>query len=160
MARAGNKRFEVALRRERVAEMYLQGMSQNQIAKQIGMSQKSISNDIVEIRTQWVNSSIRDFDAMRGEQLAKIDRVEAEYCAAWERSKANGDDDPRYMQGVERCVDQRCKLLGLNAPVRTEITGANGGAITVQPVTEDQVIERYKEALHRAALVGNDSTEQ
>lgn len=26
--------------------------------------------------------------------------------------------EPRYLQGIERCIDKRCKLLGLEAPVK------------------------------------------
>lgn len=69
------------------------------------------------------------------EELQRLDRLELEYRAAWERSKAQHerrllraeagglelsmviqDDacgDPRYLQGVERCIRQRCELLGL-----------------------------------------------
>jgi predicted transcriptional regulator len=28
--------------------------------------------------------------------------------------------DPRYLQGVERCIDKRCKILGLDAPIKLD----------------------------------------
>src|SRR5262249_24223213 len=79
---------------------------------------------------------------------------EREYWAAWEASKkereittteqltgGDGDrlkavvrkeqqtGDPRYLAGVQSCIEQRCKLLGLNAPVETRLTGQDGGPI-------------------------------
>jgi hypothetical protein len=30
------------------------------------------------------------------------------------------------LQGMERCVEQRCKILGLNAPIKEEHTGKDG----------------------------------
>jgi hypothetical protein len=32
--------------------------------------------------------------------------------------------DPRFLAGIQWCIERRCKILGLNAPERTEVTGA------------------------------------
>ena len=37
--------------------------------------------------------------------------------------------DPRFLAGVERCIERRCKLLGLDAPVKQDVT--SGG----EPIT-------------------------
>jgi len=34
--------------------------------------------------------------------------------------------DPRFLQGVQWCIDRRCKLLGIDAAQRHELTGALG----------------------------------
>ena len=171
MAKPGNQTHEIALRREQVSALYLQGLSQMKIAAEVGVSQRCVSGDLKAIQEIWLASALQDFNALRAQQLAKIDQVEYEYWQAWQRSKEQSvrkmteqkgetkhaqvtiEDsygDPRFLQGIERCIDQRCKLLGLHAPVRTEMSGPNGGPIEVQTITEDQAIERYTEALHRA----------
>ena len=40
--------------------------------------------------------------------------------------------DAKFLAGVERCIAQRCKILGLEAPKRAELTGARGGSIKVE----------------------------
>ena len=89
---------------------------------------------------------MRDFDALKAQELAKIDAVEREYWLAWERSKrtkkyrcrraaksirrrANhalkGGDaqrrasgQPGILAGVLTCIERRCSILGLDAPKR------------------------------------------
>ena len=39
------------------------------------------------VREQWLQSSLLDFDARKAQELARIDRVETEAWAAWEKSK-------------------------------------------------------------------------
>lgn len=42
--------------------------------------------------------------------------------------------DPRYLQGVQWCIQERIKLLGLYAPTKTqtEVSGKDGGPIQTQ----------------------------
>jgi hypothetical protein len=37
--------------------------------------------------------------------------------------------DPRYMASVQWCIQQRCRILGLNAPTETRLTGRGGGPL-------------------------------
>lgn len=39
------------------------------------------------------------------------------------QTKAQGGD-PRFLQGVQWCIDRRCKLLGIDAPVKIEQSGS------------------------------------
>ena len=40
--------------------------------------------------------------------------------------KAEQTGDPRYLAGVQWCVEQRCKILGLNAPQKVAPTDPTG----------------------------------
>jgi hypothetical protein len=141
----------IASRRQKVAAAYLRGEYQVDIAARFGISQQQISLDLKAIRAAWLQSAIRDFDAARAEELAKIDQVEAEYWQAWERSKkdkeiavqeSDGALDEKtkkpkikklslrkegqagnavFLQGVLTCIERRCKILGLDAPERFQI---------------------------------------
>jgi len=128
-----------------IAKMYLTGSTQAEIALHCGVTQQQISKDVKEIQARWLASSVRDFDEMRAEQLAKIDRLEMTYWNAWEESKRDHkrqragikkggkaqeemaetttegrDGNPVFLAGVDKCIERRCKLLGLDAPIRAE----------------------------------------
>jgi hypothetical protein len=144
------------IRRDRadVARLYLEGHTQAEIGSHLGLSRQQIGYDLEAVRREWLQSSLMDFNAKKAEELAKIDRLEREYWSAWEASKkerqtsiteqttdAEGErlkagirkvehGDPRYLAGVERCMEQRAKILGLHAPTETRLTGKDGGPIT------------------------------
>jgi hypothetical protein len=125
-------------RRQQVAALYLSGKYQSEIARLVGVSQQQISHDLKTVQREWLASSIRNFDALKAEQLAKIDEAERAYWAAWHRScqpcevtttkEVTGDvprtettsrrehpvGDPRFLDGVMKCIHQRCDILGLS----------------------------------------------
>jgi len=138
---------EVLSRRTEVARRYLQGEMQEQIAQSFGVTQGQICQDLKAIRAAWLASAVRDFDALKAQELAKIDAVEREYWLAWERSKKDkeisvqegGEVDPQtrkprikkvvmrkegqagnpaFLAGVLTCIERRCSILGLDAPKR------------------------------------------
>jgi hypothetical protein len=134
---------------QQIAEMYLSGRTQADTGNVLNLTQQTVSNDLKTLQQRWLDSSLRDFDELRAEQLAKIDRLEAEYWAGWSRStrprtrkgkksKSSkgpmGDSDessvvveerdgnPSWLAGVDKCIERRCKLLGLDAPVKTDLS--------------------------------------
>jgi len=132
----------VNFRRKQVADLYLQGWTQSAIAAEVGVTQPTVSVDLKKIQETWRNDSIRDFDLRREIELQKIDRVEREAWAAWERSQKpdqtattidepnnrhtrrqvrNRHGDPRYLDAVLKCITARRELLGLDAPAKMEI---------------------------------------
>jgi predicted transcriptional regulator len=137
-----DKKLAILERRQIEADLYLQGWTQCKIAEHMGVDQKTVSNDLKAIRAQWRESAIRDFDEAREIELKKIDRIEREAWAAWERSQKplqtattsdethqrktrrqmkNQNGDPRFLEQVHKCIASRRALLGLDAPIRTEI---------------------------------------
>jgi predicted transcriptional regulator len=142
-----HRRLELLRRRQAVADLYVQGFSQMAIAERLGISQATVSADLKQIRREWRESAIRDFDHAQDRELAKIDRLEREAWEAWERSQRpqqsavlegegaqqprrktmrSQNGDPRYLDLVHKCIAARCALLGLNAPQRLEHSGPNG----------------------------------
>ena len=138
-------KLAIAQRRQKVADLYLRGWPQMEIAAHLGCAQTTVSGDLRRIRQEWRDSSVRDFDEARAVELKKIDRVEREAWAAWERSQQpaqsahttdepnqrrtrrhvkNQYGDPRFLEQVNRCIQMRCALLGL-AIARME-EGADG----------------------------------
>lgn len=117
------------------------------------ITQQQVSWDLAAIREEWKRSAVRDFDDAKAQELARIDELERTYWHAWERSleaaskttqhlNHMGDEgpkpsraivettervgDPRFLEGVQHCIDKRIKLLGLNAPDKIAPTDPTG----------------------------------
>lgn len=73
-------------RRNRVADLYLKGLTQSKIAELEGVTQPCIHNDLKAIRKQWVSETLTNFDEIQARELAKIDNLETQAWKAWERS--------------------------------------------------------------------------
>lgn len=128
--------------RMKIADMYCRGLYQSQIAKEMGLSQQTISRDLGIVRELWRDRAIASFDQHVANQLAKIDNLERTYWEAWEKSQKpkrkerastsvggkydiekagtevelERDGNPNFLMGVERCIQKRIDLLGLKAP--------------------------------------------
>lgn len=157
---AGDNRREaaqVARDRKRIAELYLQGWLQVDIAQDVGIDQSTVSRDLKAIRDEWLKSTLVDFNEAKAKELARIDAVEVEAWAAYERSKGkrevttqesaavgDGEDnarqkvqirtedrdgDPKWLEIVLKCSEQRRKILGIDAPTKSEVTGKDGGPL-------------------------------
>lgn len=153
------------LERERdldaISKQYLHGVTQAQIAENFNVSQQQISRDLKELRNRWLKSSLANLDALKAQELAKVDALEKEYWDAWnrsigerkrkstERATANGEDknkasiiteemigDPRYLEGVQKCIERRCKLLGLDSPDRRALTDSQGNDIEMPKIVQ------------------------
>ena len=140
-----------------IKDAYLRGDTQMEIAVRLGLSQAQISRDLATIQRRWRESSIVDLNEAKQRELERIDVLEREYWQAWEASKGEqsrstasktGDvsraqvvkyesaGDPRFLAGIQWCIEQRCKILGLLAAVKNELTGEGGGAVTFRVVYE------------------------
>jgi len=120
-------------RREMVASMRLQGMSQRRITealatgykdKQSGevlgrmlnpdtnepFTQKTISEDLAYLKEQWRKNAAESTDDQIAKEEAKIDELEK-----WAWSKQKGDI-------VLRCMERRAKLKGLDKPTKIDAT--------------------------------------
>ncbi|HUE74826.1 MAG TPA: hypothetical protein VMP01_28420 [Pirellulaceae bacterium] len=136
MPASRHKQLQTAQRREKVADLYLQGHKQMAIAEMLGVGQGTICEDLKRVRQEWLESSVRNFDVAKEKELQKLDRVEREAWAEWDRSKqpaqsavVTGEDankrttksvknqtgDPRYLDVIHKCIAQRRAILGLDA---------------------------------------------
>ena len=88
---ARSKQLEMTRRRQLVADLYVRGWNQVSIAQEVGVGQPTISTDLKAIRREWRESTVRDFDTARAVELRKLDRVEREAWAAWERSQEHAE---------------------------------------------------------------------
>jgi hypothetical protein len=184
--RKGRTPDQIRSDRAEIAQLYLLRRTQAEIAEKLGLSRQQIGYDLNAVREEWLHSSLTDFNQRKAEELARLDRLEREYWNAWLESKketqvatteqtTDGDGDrlravvrkeqqtgnPQYLAGVQSCIEQRCKILGLNAPNVTELTGPGGGPIhfSMEAVikTEKESADRELEDWKNGRLHGNGS---
>lgn len=125
-------------RRRQVARYFLKGWTQADIARHMNIPQATVSRDLAAMREYWREFPVYDFEKVRLEQLQKVDLIEAEAWAAWQRSQEqqrsaslshgkageqsrtslkDQSGDPRYLREVARCVAQRYEMIGVKPPV-------------------------------------------
>jgi len=147
----------IARDRRRIAEMYLRGALQSDIADELHIDQSTVSRDLKTLQAEWRASALIDINEAKARELARIDELERTYWDAWQRSTEDAEiqrtratetakdgkryeagtekrgqvGDPRFLQGVGWCIERRCKLLGIDAPTKQEISGAGGGPLIV-----------------------------
>jgi len=147
-----NNKTIIKERRKRVSDMYLAGMWQVEIAKEVGVTQGQVSQDLSVLRRLWQQSALVNIDKVKSKELAKLDRLENEYWKAWHSSvgekvrttESDGDKgheireeikidagDPRFLQGVLSCISKRCDILGINAPSEVDI---KSGGESIRPL--------------------------
>lgn len=129
----------------KVAQMYLRGRSQFDIAHELQVTQQTVSNDLKLIRQQWREAAVVDFSEMIERELQKIDHLEHTYWQQFEASKQDKErvtktiaqdgttprvtelvqatetvvtGDTRFLEGVQWCIMRRAALLRLDAPQR------------------------------------------
>jgi hypothetical protein len=110
MARNTNP-CRIDARRRQVADLYLMGYKQADIAHNLGANQATISRDLAALREQWAQANVQDLTARTNEEVARIDRLAIEAWEAFKRSRQaqektrterTGGEDGKARASVER----------------------------------------------------------
>lgn len=154
---------------EIIRGLYVRGHTYREIAAKVtelrdySLSYQTIKNDVDEILSRWRETLVESIDKLKADELAKINEVERQAWAEWERSKLDTSrheegsndktgcfekditegrlGDPRYLEIIGKCVQKRCDILGLDAPKRSEVTGRGGAPllIGVQRMSDEEL---------------------
>lgn len=125
---------------QQVVELYLSGYSMRQISEDLRIPGRLISIMINGARDIWHERYAKASAELINEQLAKIDRAEIAAWDGWHRSiedaveeitgtkdtekgpmshettkKKRQSGNSEFLKVALSCVEQRCKLLGLNS---------------------------------------------
>ncbi|MCC6490691.1 MAG: helix-turn-helix domain-containing protein [Candidatus Hydrogenedentes bacterium] len=160
-----------------IQDWYVRGDSQRTIAQRLGgmrtysVSHQTICRDIETILDRWRQVMVRNVDKLKAEELAKLNMIEREAWAEWERSRLDKERheetsdeegastkrvvegrlaDPRYLEKVQWCINKRCEILGLNAPAKYEHTGKDGQPIQTETKNAQElceVLKKYNEVI-------------
>ena len=179
---------QIARDRRKIANLYLQGRIQADIGEELDINQSTVSRDLQALQEEWKNSSLIDIDEAKAKELAKVDRLEREYWDAWERScldeettrlegtLAAGEEkgkttkqvvtrkgqagDPRFLTGIQWCIERRCKILGIDAPAKQEHGGLGGGPIQVAIEDMNETRKRLLESVQKTLVSDEQSPEE
>ncbi len=169
---AAPKRTKTERVRDRalISELTLKGWTQQQIGEHLGLNQSQVSRELTKIKDNWKRESTRDYSLCVEQELLRLSLLEAELWQAWEKSQQpkestssekKGNEvkvgkrteqragNPQFLQGVQWCIDRRCKLLGLDAPTKNEHTGADGAPLYVVALPQQAVtVESWLQSLN------------
>lgn len=130
-----------------IQDLYMKGKTHWQITQALNakfypnnpLDRRMVSYDIQKLVEEWKKRSVSEISERKTIELEKIDNLEREYWDAWERSKdpaktatqragditqtvRDSDGDPRFLQGVQWCIERRIKLFGLDEPSKAKVT--------------------------------------
>lgn len=134
-------RQKMEQRRTIAGQLYLKGETQAAIAKQLGVSDRTVSTYLKDIRDEWLQSRLDAHERVQAKELARIDEIERNAWAAWERSQEDAVQvtaketpgagkkkptpgetttrttaqvgDSKWLALALDCVEKRAKILGL-----------------------------------------------
>ena len=137
---SGNRshRLLIAIRREAVARFRARGYSVRQISILLSqlpepitteagdpVSKSTVDRDVQFIEKEWRDKAQNHVDRYKAKQLASLEEVQRQ---AWSKSK---------LRDVMGAHDRIAKLLGLNAPVMSELSGPAGGPVQVEETNQE-----------------------
>lgn len=115
MTTNAERQREALDRRVKVAQLRLAGLhDQRQIADRLGVSQPTISRDFAALDAQFRATAAQDIAAAKG---LDVQRLELLISKIW--VKATGGD-LYAIDRLEKLLNRRAKLLGLDAPKKVE----------------------------------------
>lgn len=164
----------------KVSDLYLTGKTQAHIAGVIGCSQQQVSSYLKKLYKRWEAAATANIDRRKAIELSRLDKVEAEAWSAWERSQRDAETetvtttkdttisvnkregqtgDPRFLDVVNKCIAQRCRIIGIEAPQKVDLRDWRDEA-KAQGYDPDQLIDEFARAMvagHMAGSAGKDS---
>jgi len=175
-------RFQRESDRRTVTKLYLQGKTQSEIGEIVGVSRSQVGYDLAVVRKQWLKQTSIALEEHTAQQLAELGMVAGEAWAAWERSlspreitiveqvddgtrkavirKEERDGSSSYLEIILRCIERRCRILGLDASLKAEVSVGGGLASLSKLMYERQALEAAErgEAAPPLGNGGNGST--
>lgn len=125
----------------RIASCFAAGWPLDRIAHTLDLNPHIVRQHLTPIREQWQRRAQLDRTEALGRELLTLDELERAAWDGWHASRRDeittttthadkGDSeqikrvthagDINYLKVVERCVEMRCKLLGLPPPLNDE----------------------------------------
>lgn len=102
-------------RRDRVADLLINGWSARRIARHMGYSNQTISSDVKAIRQQWATNQTHSYQEWVTRELEKLDDLESKYAHRVDTG------DTAAGQLILKIQERRAKYLALDAPTRVII---------------------------------------
>jgi hypothetical protein len=135
------KEYQRLDRKVRVSELYREGWTLAAIAGELDTTIPTVAKDLDEVREEWTAKALRNYDAHKAEQLAKIDYVEAQ---AWESFRLSQEPAMEVIKVVERALR------------KTEQPPPDKGRQAKAPAASLQVIKELTRRVKRGQAPGDE----
>lgn len=146
-----------------VAELWLKGYSIKRIALSVEMNHRQVRELVLKSKAIWIKRKELALTDVVAEQLRRVDLIEMNAWEAWERSQQEHVEtkvqstkdgtfktrttktavgDPRFLDAALKCVEQRCKLLGVYKPPeeRAEMTVWGVTVVVDNPEQAEEIL--------------------
>lgn len=138
------RRMEIEIRREQVAALLLSRVPYRQMAELLQVSKSQICDDVAVVRKQWRERAAEKVEQYVVEQMSEIDgMLRAWMPVAMNPGSPDAADGGAQVLAAARAAkvvmgawERRSKLLGMDAPVRAELTGEGGGPIQFEGIEQ------------------------
>lgn len=123
LARPGSPKdheVRVAVRRDLVMDLRVRGYSVKRIAEEIQVSKDTVGKDIRECLLDLKQTTRETAEQVRDIEVARLDEM---LFGVWAKAI---DGDEKAITAALKIGERRAKLLGLDAPVKQELSGPDG----------------------------------
>lgn len=156
--------LQIEERKLKIAQLRAEGMSIRAIAHSLGINRNAVTRHLSYIQARWRRQMAASYETMIIDELQKISLVEREFWQGWKRSvldavkrreviaENKGEDsyqlteerivqsgDPRFLDGVMKCIERRCKLLGTDQPIKYEVDATLTKVVEMVVKTPEEV---------------------
>lgn len=110
------KRHQIAERRKMVTQYFCrERWPVDEIAIELGVSPDTVRNDIKAIEKEYKKNAVGDYERMVVRELQALEIMEAE-CIKRLTDCKKPWQGARWMEERRKIIEQRARMLGLNAP--------------------------------------------
>lgn len=145
MQKNGKVKVSRSVQLEQALELRLAGATYSNIAKALGVS-KGYAWKLIDRAVQEVSEKCSEAaEKIRTIELARLDKLR---MVLWPKRA-----DPRVCDSLLRISERTAKLYGLDAPTKTELTGADGGPVQTEQgssvpdltkLTDEEIVQLAK----------------
>lgn len=141
------KRLARTERRLQVLQLTEQGNTCREIGARLGVSAATVSNDLKAVLLELSERQAKQTEQWRGLEASRLDTLQA---GAWEKARTG---NLAAIEAVLSIMVRRAKLLGLDQPVRVDLSGEVAFHVEEALNVLEQVLprEEYKKALEALA---------
>lgn len=163
---------EVNRRRQLVSKLRHEGVrTQEEITTRlkedygINVTRQTVSLDLKALDQLWKQTAIENIDKWKKEVASQYRYIYQQSMTAWELSLEDAEEittggkdgpsqklkgqsgNPSHLRNAQESLKSLRELLGLDAPIRQEVSGPNGGPQQYDIVGLSDIITRVKDSL-------------
>jgi DNA-binding CsgD family transcriptional regulator len=129
-----------AAQRHRILSLRATGMTDEQIAAELGLSARSVAQTIKRQLKKWAEDDRNNTELVRAQLMFELDQLKRTLY----KDAITGDT--RKLREVLRIIGMQAELSGAHAPQRHEHTGQLGVGIGPAPQLDHGEVERMERA--------------